>query len=78
MPDMSGLSSQITQGANAVFNRVNNALAERGYESYFGYVVCPSQLTQNSREMLDTLQDQVKSLEQGSRNMANQVSFRIF
>jgi hypothetical protein len=59
---------------DGVFGRLNDALAERGCVHYRPTTSPMSVLNESQREMLGNIEQQIDSLQQGSKNMLAQVN----
>jgi syntaxin-binding protein 5 len=71
-----GVMNTIENARSGVYSRLNDALAERGCVHD-----CPttsmSVLNESQREMLGNIEQQIGSLQQGSKDMVAQVNIRL-
>lgn len=71
-----GVMKTMENARDGVYNRLNDALAERG--CVHDPTISPmSVLNENQREMLGNIEQRIDSLQQGSKDMVTQVNLRL-
>ena len=75
--DGPGVMKTIENARNGVYSRLNDALAERGCVHDYPTTSSMSVLNESQREMLGNIEQQIGSLQQGSKDMVAQVNIRL-